>query len=107
LTRKLLLIAYIALLANAAFPHGNEQHVMGTVTQVSQGSVTVQTFDQTLIEVKIVSDTKFTKNNTPAELKDLHVGDRVVIHAKKAAPKDVIYPPLQMGLLAIEIALVL
>jgi hypothetical protein len=83
MTRKLLLIACIALLANAAFPHGNEQHVMGTVTKVSQDSVTVQTPDKILIEVNIVSDTKFTKNNSSVELKDLHVGDRVVIHAKK------------------------
>jgi hypothetical protein len=83
MTRKLLLIAYIALFANAAFPHGNEQHVMGTVTKVSQDSVTVQTPDKVSIEVNIVSDTKFTKNNSAVELKDLHVGDRVVIHAKR------------------------
>src|SRR4029077_3900168 len=81
MTRKLLLITCIALLATAVFPHGNEQHVMGMVTKVSQDSVTVQTTDKTLIEVKIVSDRTFTKNNTP--VKDLHVGDRVVIHAKK------------------------
>ena|ERR1700756_2416794 len=83
MTRNLLLIACIALFANAAFPHGNEQHVMGTVTKVSQDSVTVRTPDKVLIEVNIVSDTKFTKNNSSVELKDLHVGDRVVIHAKK------------------------
>jgi hypothetical protein len=73
----------MALFASAVFPHGNEQHVMGTVTKLSQDSVTVQTTDKTLIEVKIVSDTTFTKNNAPSELKDLHLGDRVVIHAKK------------------------
>ena len=85
MTRKLLLIGCMALLASAGFPHGNEQHVIGTVTKVSQDSVTVQTVDKTLIEVKIVSDTKITKNDTPVELKDLHLGDRVVIHAKKVS----------------------
>ena len=83
MTRKLLLIGCMALLASAVFAHGNEQHVIGTVTKVSQDSVTVQTVDKTLIEVKIISDTKITKNNTPVELKDLHLGVRVVIHAKK------------------------
>jgi hypothetical protein len=83
MTRKLLMFVCIAVLASAAFPHGNEQHVIGTVTKISQDSVTVQTVDKTLVEVKIVSDTTFTKNNTPAELKDLRVGDRLVIHAKK------------------------
>ena len=87
MTRNLLLIACIALFANAAFPHGNEQHVMGTVTKVSQDSVTVQTPDKVLIEVNIVSDTKFTKNNSSVELKDLHVGDRVVIHAKRVGDR--------------------
>jgi hypothetical protein len=83
MTRKLLMFVCIALLASAVFPHGNEQHVSGTVTKISQDSVTVQTVDKTLVEVKIVSDTIFTKNDTPAGLKDLRVGDRVVIHAKK------------------------
>jgi hypothetical protein len=83
MTRKLFMFVCIALLARAAFPHGNEQHVIGTVTKISQDSVTVQTVDKTLVEVKMVSDTIFTKNNIPGELKDLHVGDRVVIHAKK------------------------
>src|SRR5690349_7045181 len=87
MTRKLLLIACIALLANAAFPHGNEQHVMGTVTKVSQDSVTVQTPDNISIEVNIVSDTEFTKNNSAVELRDLHVGDRVVIHAKRVGDR--------------------
>jgi hypothetical protein len=73
----------MALLGNAAFPHGNEQHIAGTVIKVLQDSVTVQTGDKTLIEVKIVFDTKLTKSNAPAELKELHIGDRVVIHARK------------------------
>src|SRR5260370_11774244 len=83
MTKKLFMFVCITLLARAAFPHGNEQHVIGTVTKISQDSVTVQTVDKTLVEVKMVSDTIFTKNNIPGELKDLHVGDRVVIHAKK------------------------
>jgi hypothetical protein len=83
MTRTLLILVSIALLASAAFPHGNEQHVIGTVTKISQDSVTVQTVDKTPVEVKIVSDTIFTKNNSPMEFKDLRVGDRVVIHAKK------------------------
>jgi hypothetical protein len=83
MTRPLIIFVCIALLASAAFPHGNEQHVIGTIAKISQDAVTVQTPDKTLVEVKIVSDTRFTKNNTVAGLKDLRVGDRVVIHAKR------------------------
>src|SRR5260370_41183229 len=84
MTKKLFMFVCITLLARAAFPHGNEQHVIGTVTKISQDSVTVQTVDKTLVEVKMVSDTIFTKNNIPGELRDLHVADREVIQAKRA-----------------------
>lgn len=79
--RKLVVLVSIALFAGLAFAHGDEQHVIGTVTKVSQSSVTVQTTAKENVEVMITSDTKFTKGSASATAKDLQVGDRVVIHA--------------------------
>ncbi len=74
----------ILVVAAVAFAHGNEQHVMGTVTEVSEKSITVETMDKQKVTVFIVADTKFVKGTSSATLKDLKVGDRVVIHAAKA-----------------------
>jgi len=71
----------IALFAISAFAHGDEQHVIGKVIKVTQSSVTVQTTTNMSVEVVLTSDTKFTKGTASVTLKDLQVGDRVVIHA--------------------------
>jgi hypothetical protein len=81
MNRKILLLLAIALLAISAFAHGDETHVIGTVTRVSQSSVTVQTTAKESVEVVVTPETKFTKGSTSVTLKDLQVGDRVVIHA--------------------------
>ena len=41
--RVILLITMVVLAAGVAFAHGNEQHVMGTVTAMTDDSITVQT----------------------------------------------------------------
>ena len=81
MTRKLVVLLSIALIAISVFAHGDEQHVVGKVTKVTQGSVTVQTTSKMSVEVTVTSDTKFTKGSASVTLKDLQVGDRVVIHA--------------------------
>ena len=86
--RTLALLFAIALVTAGALAHGNEEHVMGVVTKISDDSITVETTakgrgEKTTTTVVIVADTKFTKNDSPATLKDLKVGDRVVIHAAK------------------------
>ena len=78
---RLVLLVRLAVFASSAFAHGDEQHVIGTVTKASQSSVTVQTTAKESVEVMITSDTKFTKGSASATAKDLQVGDRVVIHA--------------------------
>jgi hypothetical protein len=69
--------------ATFAFAHGNEKHVMGTVTEVTVSSITVETQDHQKVTVAVVPKTKFAKGTSEATLKDLKVGDRVVIHAAK------------------------
>ena len=72
----------IAIFASVALAHGDYTHVMGTVTKIADTEVTVETTDKQVTVVKIASTTTFLKSGVAATLKDLKVGDRVVIHAK-------------------------
>jgi hypothetical protein len=97
MTRQVVLPLYIALFASLAFAHGNEKHVIGTVTQVTQDSVTVLTTAKAAVQVNITPDTKFTKGTTTAALTDLKVGDRVVIHAMSTPDGKLMAHTVQIG----------
>jgi hypothetical protein len=79
--RTIVALLCMTVMSSFCFAHGNEQHVMGTVIKVSDQSVTVETNTKATAEVMITSGTKFSKNGAPAVPGDLHIGDRVVIHA--------------------------
>lgn len=80
--RMILMIAIVALASVAAFAHGKEKHVMGTVTAMTDDSITVQTkTDKDPITIYTMPNTKYEKSGVAASIKDLKVGDRVVIHA--------------------------
>ena len=91
--RLLLLLVGVVLFAGLAFAHGDEQHVMGTVTKITETTITVEVApkqgetQKTSVTVNVVSSTKFEKMDAAATIKDLKVGDRVVIHAAKKADK--------------------
>ena len=77
-----LLLAVIALLASAAFAHGDKKHVMGTLEKINADSVIVKQADGKSVEVKLVAGTMYvTRDGKAAKPSDLAVGDRVVIHA--------------------------
>lgn len=97
MTRQVALPLCIVLFASLAFAHGNEKHVIGTVTQVSQDSVTVLTTAKATVQVNITPDTKFTKGTASAGLADLKVGDRVVIHAMPTADGKLMAHTVQIG----------
>jgi preprotein translocase subunit YajC len=59
---------------------------MGTVTNISENTVSVETTSKKTVSVNIGAATKFVKGGLPVTLKDLKVGDRVVIHA--TGPED-------------------
>lgn len=91
--RMFMLLVGTILLAGLAFAHGDEQHVMGTVAKITDTTITVEVSakqgdaPKTNVTVNIVSSTKFEKMGAAATIKDLKVGDRVVIHATKKAEK--------------------
>jgi hypothetical protein len=68
--------------ASVSLAHGTYTHVMGTVTKITDTEITVETADKQVTVVKIAPNTYFLKGGAAATLKDLKVGDRVVIHAK-------------------------
>ena len=82
-----LLLFYFAFMASVASAHGDMQHIMGTVTQVSADSITVKTTKGALVTAAVAADTQFMKDKTAVKITDLKVGDKVVIHAKKD-PQD-------------------
>ena len=57
-------------LSAIALAHGNEKHVMGTVTGISDTSITVETTSQKTVTVSLSAATKFRKGRSPAALKD-------------------------------------
>jgi ribosomal protein S1 len=79
--RTVAVFAVALTLSAIAFAHGDEKHVMGTVTSISDNSITVETKLKKAVTVTVSATTKFQKSGSPATLKDLKVGDKVVIHA--------------------------
>ena len=87
--RMWILLLGAVLFTGVAFAHGDEKHLMGTITKITDTAITVEltgkqpAAPRKNVTVNVVSSTKFEKDGAAASLKDLNVGDRVVIHAGK------------------------
>ena len=73
------IIALVLAISAGALAHNGNDHVRGTVTQVSAQSVTVQLADKTTKTLTISAKTEFESAGKPGHLADVKVGDRVVI----------------------------
>jgi hypothetical protein len=75
----------VVLMASVAVAHGDKKHVVGTVEKINGDSVVVKTADGKSVDVKLVASTIYVSRagneDKSAQLSDLAVGDRVVIHA--------------------------
>jgi hypothetical protein len=80
--RATLAVYTLLILATMLWAHGDEQHVMGTVTEIDAMSISVKTVEGVVKTVMVTPETKFVKNGSQSKLEDLKAGDRVVIHAK-------------------------
>ena len=78
----LVLIGLIVISSTIVSAHGDQQHVMGTVTKIDAGSISVKTTTGEVKVVMILPTTKFLKGAVAGTAQDVKVGDRVVIHAK-------------------------
>ena len=83
--RAFFAMATLMIGSTLAFAHNGVEHVMGTVTALSDASITVDTTKHKTITVKVDSATTFTNKASRATVKELKVGDRVVIDAKEIA----------------------
>lgn len=79
--RTVVVVILLFALSLVALAHGKEKHVMGKVTSISDTSITVETTAKKSVTVVVSDKTKFEKSGSPATLKDLKVGDKVVVHA--------------------------
>jgi Cu/Ag efflux protein CusF len=84
----LLAILSLALLPTIATAHGGEEHVTGTVTKISDTSVTVKTTAGKIVEVGFDAKmTTYVRAKQPIQKTDIKVGDRIVIHAMEVNEK--------------------
>ena len=79
--RMIAVVSLVVAFSLMAFAHGNEKHVMGTVTSISDTAITLETTAKKAVTVSVSAETKFQKSGVAATIKDLKVGDKVVIHA--------------------------
>ncbi len=94
------LIALAALtlaFGSITFGHNGVEHVMGTVTAIGGSSITVETAQHAATTVLLDASTKFTNKGAAASLKDLKVGERVVIDAKPDAAKKLVGVTVRWG----------
>ena len=77
----ILAIVSLALLPTIATAHGGEEHVSGTVTKISDTSVTVKTKAGKTVDVGFDAKTTYARAKQPIQKIDIKVGDRIVIHA--------------------------
>ncbi len=85
--RTVVVVTLLFAFSLMALAHGKEKHVMGTVTSISDGSITVETTAKKSVTVEVSDKTKFEKSDAAATPKDLKVGDKVVIHADASGDK--------------------
>ncbi len=81
--RLIATITLVIVFSTLALAHGKEKHVMGKVTNISGNVITVETTAKKSVTVNVSDETKFQKSGAAATLKDLKVGDKVVIHAEE------------------------
>jgi Cu/Ag efflux protein CusF len=81
--RLLTLVMTLGLALSFAYAHNGMEHVMGTIAGITGSSITVTTADGKSQTVLLNADTKYAKNDSAISLKDIKVGDHVVIHATR------------------------
>lgn len=77
------LLVTLAVFVGSAFAHNGMQHVMGTITSMTDTTITVKATDGKTQTIAVVSATKYAKGGAIVTLKDIKVGDHIVVHATK------------------------
>ena len=83
----ILAIISLALLPTIATAHGGEEHVTGTVTKISDTSVTVKTTAGKTVAVGFDAKTTYARGKESIQKGDIKIGDKIVIHAAEVEEK--------------------
>jgi hypothetical protein len=81
--KRFAILLLCLLPASAALAHGNNDHVRGTITELSAQSITVRTTANSTKTLTLSDKTTFLKSGKKAVIADLKVGDRVVVDVPK------------------------
>ena len=79
----LVLIAALSLAGGVAVAHGDAEHVRGTVTNITDTAITVQVSAKETRTVTVNGKTMVMRGASHLSLKDVKVGDRVVLDVDK------------------------
>ena len=79
--KSLALFLVFACLTVAAWAHGGMTHVVGVVKAITPAAISVETTDHKTVGVTLVQSTIYEHDGKAAAATDIHIGDRVVIHA--------------------------
>ena len=96
-TKALTVVLALILGPAIVYAHNGVEHVMGTVTAVTDSSITVDTVKHTSVTVLIDASTKYTKNDAKITRQDVKAGDRVVIDAKENSDKKLVGVAVKLG----------
>ena len=81
--RVLVLMVALGIFVGVAYAHNGIQHVMGTATSITDSSITVKASDGSTLTVLLTGDTKYFSGTETITVKEIKIGDRVVIHATR------------------------
>lgn len=81
--RLLLMLLTLGLFTTTAFAHNGMIHVMGTVTAITDTSISVKGADGKIQTVEFAPTTKFLRGSTLIAAKEIRVGDHTVVHATR------------------------
>jgi len=75
----LLAAALILAFAGTGYAHGGNEHVRGTVKEITPTMITIQTTATKTATVKLDEKTMFMQSSKHVTMHDLKVGERVVV----------------------------
>jgi hypothetical protein len=81
MTKRIACIVSALALAGSLWAHEGAEHVIGMVKSIAPGSLTVETMKHETMTIMLTPKTEVMKSKAKGDIKDLKVGDRVVVHA--------------------------
>ena len=85
--KRLFFLVVLVLFTRVSYAHNGMQHIRGIVTAVTGTSITVKTVDGLVRTIALNGATKYSQSGSLMTIRDVKVGDRIVIHATEKNEK--------------------